>query len=153
MESEWNSAVKRKGAEIAYALTNRTIDAIFENAHSSKQDLNGVIGGGQIGLNYQFTPNWVLGFEFDFQGSDERKSSTVSDPFGGTQCIALVTPPNAPPICTASVPVSGTATTTYDAKIDWFGTARGRLGFLVTDQLLLYATGGLAPTARSNFRV
>ena len=31
-----------------------------------------------------------------------------------------------------------------DAKIDWFGTARGRLGFLVTDQLLLNATGGLA---------
>ena len=40
--------------------------------------------------------------------------------------------------------MTGTVTTTYDARIDWFGTARGRIGFLVTDQLLLYATGGLA---------
>ena len=32
----------------------------------------------------------------------------------------------------------------YTAEIDWFGTVRARLGYLVTDQLLLYATGGLA---------
>jgi outer membrane immunogenic protein len=29
-------------------------------------------------------------------------------------------------------------------SIDWFGTVRGRVGFLVTPQWLLYATGGLA---------
>jgi outer membrane immunogenic protein len=34
--------------------------------------------------------------------------------------------------------------TSYEAKIDWFGTVRGRLGWLVNDQLLIYATGGLA---------
>src|SRR5262249_34862023 len=32
----------------------------------------------------------------------------------------------------------------YEAKIEWFGTVRGRLGYLVNDQVLLYATGGLA---------
>jgi outer membrane immunogenic protein len=32
----------------------------------------------------------------------------------------------------------------YTAEIDWFGTVRARLGYLVSDQLLLYATGGLA---------
>src|SRR6185312_14587303 len=29
-------------------------------------------------------------------------------------------------------------------SIDWFGTVRGRVGFLVTPQWLLYGTGGLA---------
>jgi outer membrane immunogenic protein len=29
-------------------------------------------------------------------------------------------------------------------KLDWFGTARGRVGFLPTDRVLLHATGGLA---------
>jgi outer membrane immunogenic protein len=35
-------------------------------------------------------------------------------------------------------------TTSYQAKIDWFGTVRARLGWLVNDQLLIYGTGGLA---------
>jgi outer membrane immunogenic protein len=34
--------------------------------------------------------------------------------------------------------------TGYEAKIDWFGTVRGRLGLLVGDQFLVYGTGGLA---------
>ena len=29
-------------------------------------------------------------------------------------------------------------------KLDWFGTVRGRLGFLATPTFLLYGTGGLA---------
>ena len=41
-------------------------------------------------------------------------------------------------------PFFGAASTSYEAKIDWFGTVRGRLGFLVGDQLLIYGTGGLA---------
>jgi len=34
--------------------------------------------------------------------------------------------------------------TSYEAKIEWFGTVRGRLGFLINNQVLVYATGGLA---------
>jgi outer membrane immunogenic protein len=109
-------------------------------ADSSSQRLNGVIGGGQIGLNYQFNPKWVLGLEFDIQGSGERDSRTVIDPFSATVCIIAL----AGPICGLTGVGTGTATTGYDAKIDWFGTARGRLGYLINDQILLYATGGLA---------
>ena len=29
---------------------------------------NGFIGGGQIGYNYQWSPNFVVGLEADFQG-------------------------------------------------------------------------------------
>src|SRR5262249_34357307 len=108
-------------------------------AVSSSQRLNGLIGGGQVGLNYQFAPQWVLGFEFDIQGSGERSSNTVLDPFSAPICVASG---GAPPVCGTFLTATGTATTSYDARIDWFGTARGRVGYLVTDQVLLYATGG-----------
>ncbi len=46
--------------------------------------------------------------------------------------------------CTSTAPFTGTALTSYEAKIGSFGTVRGRVGLLVTDQLLIYGTGGLA---------
>jgi outer membrane immunogenic protein len=105
---------------------------------SDSQRLQGVIGGGQVGLNYQFSPQWVLGFEFDFQGSGERSSATFAGQFSGIACVG------GGATCTTFFPAVGTVTTNQDAKIDWFGTARGRLGYLITDQVLLYATGGVA---------
>ena len=37
------------------------------------------------------------------------------------------------------------AITQYDAKIDWFGTVRGRIGYLFGDgTVMTYVTGGLA---------
>jgi opacity protein-like surface antigen len=39
----------------------------------------GFIGGGQIGYNYQFAPNWVVGVEGDFQGASQSDSSCVLD--------------------------------------------------------------------------
>ncbi len=35
-------------------------------------------------------------------------------------------------------------TTSLESSIQWFGTLRGRAGYVVHDNLLLYATGGLA---------
>ncbi|MGN6776978.1 outer membrane protein [Rhizobium sp.] len=40
-----------------------------------KLEGSGFLGGGQIGYNYQFDPNWVVGLEADFQGAD------ISDSF------------------------------------------------------------------------
>ena len=86
----------------------------------------GFIGGGQIGYNWQLT-GWLLGIEADFQGvSNNNNFDTVQ-----TQVIAN----NGFPIVTT---VDGSR------QIDWFGTVRGRLGWLATPTLLLYGTGGLA---------
>lgn len=39
----------------------------------------------------------------------------------------------------------GIATTSFgEQKLDWLSTTRGRVGYLLTDNLLLYGTGGLA---------
>ena len=40
-----------------------------------------------------------------------------------------------------TVPATATAATLTD-KLEWFGTIRGRVGFTVTPNVLLYATGG-----------
>jgi outer membrane immunogenic protein len=82
---------------------------------------DGVIGGGQLGYNWQLDPNWLIGVETDIQASGEKASATRFDTVDGE-----------------GVP------TNYQAKIEWFGTVRGRLGYVFDRRILLYATGGLA---------
>ena len=95
--------------------------ALFTN--TSRNDVNGVIGGGQVGYNWQ-TSNWLFGLEADIQGSGEKGSSTIV-------CLAC-----------GSGPSDLMANLTQ--KLNWFGTFRGRAGVLATPTVLLYATGGLA---------
>jgi outer membrane immunogenic protein len=115
--------------------------APFAFTDSNTARLKGVIGGGQLGYNYQFSPNWVLGFEADIQGSGERGSGVFTDPFSFLFCSTFS---SSGCIGGTLFPINGTELTSYRAKIDWFGTVRGRLGVLLADQVLLYATGGLA---------
>ncbi len=89
----------------------------------------GFIGGGQIGYNWQFAPQWVGGLEADIQAlSNGNSSATVT-----TTSVVPVVPPE-----------TFVSTSMATRKVDWLGTARARLGFLVTPSLLTYGTGGLA---------
>jgi outer membrane immunogenic protein len=83
----------------------------------------GGLGGIQLGDNWQFTDRLVAGVETDFDWSDVKGdgSAPTTIAFGATP-----------------------ATFNASQKIEWFGTLRARLGYLPTDNLLLYATGGLA---------
>jgi outer membrane immunogenic protein len=93
---------------------------------ADKSNLNGVVGGGQVGYNWQ-VQNWVWGLEADIQGTGEKGSRAFL--YAPSGLLALVLPP---------VPV------TLTQQIDWFGTVRGRAGVLVSPKVLLYVTGGLA---------
>ena len=79
-------------------------------------DVEGWLAGGQIGHNWR-SQRWIYGLEADFQwtGQDGDISGC-----GGLRC----------------------ATLSYD--LDWFGTVRGRLGYLLEPRALVYVTGGLA---------
>jgi outer membrane immunogenic protein len=110
-------------------------------ADSATQRLQGVIGGGQIGYNYQVNPRWVVGFETDIQ-SGQRANNTFTSPFSGSLCGFSLTPTTC--LAGATVPFNGVATSSVEAKLEWFGTFRGRVGVLLNDGLLLYGTGGLA---------
>jgi outer membrane immunogenic protein len=94
------------GANFGYGWANAS-------AASFSGTLDGVIGGGQIGYNWQ-TGNFVLGVEGDFQGSDQGRSDTGL--VGGTSY-------------------------TVDQSIQWTATLRGRLGYTYA-AWLFYVTGG-----------
>lgn len=83
---------------------------------------DGFTGGGQIGYNYQFAPNWVVGVEADINAL----SHTASNSGAG------LTP-------------GGTTVTAFGNSMEseWIATFRGRLGYAF-DRSLIYATGGLA---------
>ncbi len=90
-------------------------------------DLNGVLGGGQAGYNYQFNPWLVVGLEADLQATDVHSQGNgygaASDALG-----------------------VHTAYVSQNKSVDWFGTVRGRIGLTMPSfpNLLVYGTGGLA---------
>jgi len=87
------------------------------NFSSTKLSPAGVLGGGQIGYKWQWMPSWVLGVETDFQGAAQKDSS-----------------------CTLECFVEGIDTR---QKLNWFGTARGIIGWATANDLW-YFTGGYA---------
>lgn len=124
------------GSATRFAVNN--FPSTFTSAGSNTTQLNGVIGGGQIGYNFRLNRNWVVGIETDIQASAQRGTRSFENAFSTPFCItAEVT-------CISTQPLTGTAQTSYEAKIGWFGTLRPRVGYLLTDDLLIYGTGGLA---------
>jgi outer membrane immunogenic protein len=91
-------------------------------------NLNGAFGGGQIGYNYQVSPRFVVGVEADAQGTAVQ---------GSEGRYRLLTVPNLPRYSIATQMQA-------DRNLDYLATVRGRLGFAVTPDALLYVTGGLA---------
>jgi outer membrane immunogenic protein len=113
------------------AITNGAGTLVFSSV--DRTDLNGIVGGGQIGYNWQMQ-NWLFGFEADIQGTDEKGTH-------GYLCPQSTCLPN---IVGAAVVLGPAVTEALSQKIDWFGTVRGRIGVLAAPKVLLYATGGLA---------
>jgi outer membrane immunogenic protein len=81
---------------------------------------HGFLGGGQIGWNYQFS-QIVAGLEGDFDYVDAN-SSFYGGPIPGTSIVSF----------------------SQEARDRWLSTVRGRLGYLIAPQVLIYGTGGLA---------
>jgi outer membrane immunogenic protein len=80
-------------------------------------DPKGVIGGGQIGYNWQAMGSpWVFGVEVDGQGTGQDQSATVIVP--------------------------GVGAVTATDSLPWFMTFRGRVGYAFAPMFMIYATGG-----------
>src|SRR5208283_841457 len=93
---------------------------------STETNGGGIIGGGQIGYNYQLD-RIVLGLETDLQGSNVRSSASVVGL--GQQSLTAV---------------SAATTIEHDKNVEWLGTVRARVGALPWPSILVYATGGFA---------
>jgi outer membrane immunogenic protein len=84
-----------------------------------------VVAGGQVGFNWQFAPNFLLGLEADLTGTALDRNGRAApvpspNPFRARDSFAQAS-----------------------QHIDWLGSVRGRGGF-IGERLLLYATGGIA---------
>jgi outer membrane immunogenic protein len=96
---------------------------------NDKTDGRDFSGGLQIGYNYQFPSRLVAGVETDFDGGGAKFTSSSQ---------SLGTVPG------AASPISSNSLATWSTRLNYLGTLRGRLGYLPTSQLLVFATGGLA---------
>ncbi|WP_395451103.1 outer membrane protein [Aminobacter sp. UC22_36] len=85
---------------------------------SQPMDIGGLTAGVTIGYNYQFHPNWVAGVEADFSWSGiDGREADIGGSWGCDDACST--------------------------EIEWYGTARVRLGYAI-DRLLVFGTGGLA---------
>jgi outer membrane immunogenic protein len=111
--------------------TTGTISGVAfpEEFFSSSGSGSGIVGGGQLGYNYEFAPRWVTGIEADIDAAHITGSETHCS----TTALGMTTS------CAAT-----------SGKIDDFGTVRGRLGYAFFNNFLLYGTGGFAWAHDSN---
>jgi outer membrane immunogenic protein len=89
---------------------------------SGNNNYSGILGGGQIGANYEFPNNWVIGFEADVDGSGLSGSTTN---------------------CATNAVIGTVGCSSVNTKINDFGTVRARLGY-AANNVLFYGTGGWA---------
>lgn len=92
----------------------------------------GFIGGAQFGYNYQLSSNFLIGFEADFQGTTQQGKGTslgsivASYDAGYSEMTPFNTIMN------------------HNKSLPWLGTARARVGYILTPSVLIYGTAGLA---------
>jgi outer membrane immunogenic protein len=86
----------------------------------------GFLGGGQVGYNYQLMQKFVIGAEADIQGMAGNQGAANFTGFSSAGGVNYTT------IGKAS------------SNLQYIGTVRGRVGYLVMPTLLAYGTAGFA---------
>ena len=107
---------------------------------NSGNGFGGVLGGAQVGYNYQFKNivsgvGAVVGAEADFQGTNMVGGAAP-------KAAGLVNIPANYAPATGYQTVIGYQNA--QKAVPWFGTVRGRLGMTIWPSLLVYGTGGFA---------
>ena len=116
---DWTGIYVGVNAGLGVGRDLTTINAPPTNfTEISYQSPFGALGGVQAGYNWQ-AGHWVFGVEADIQGADLHDNYT---------CVSSCLP---------------IRSITFDQRIDWFGTARARLGY-ASGPVLTYVTGGFA---------
>ena len=109
------------GGNVGGAWESGTITDDFTGA-SFSNTRSGFIGGGQIGYNWQVSPNWVLGVEWMFDGTSIRSD---------TATVTLPTPL-----------LGGPTTFSASSNVDWVTTIGARFGYAVNNWLWYGKAGG-----------
>ena len=118
-------------------LCGSIVDPALSSALSSnnRNTQNGFLGGAQFGYNYPVLDNIIVGVEADIQGSN------VSGSTSGRGVGASSFSDNSPPV-TGSMGGVVLGSQSIVSGVNYLGTVRGRVGYLITQSLLGYATAG-----------
>jgi outer membrane immunogenic protein len=114
------------GAQVGYGwgytdFTDPSGSNFAPGGQTVRDQTRGGLAGGQIGCNYQFAGNWVVGIEGDYTWANIN--GTVNDPFFGGK--------------------NGAGPSTLTSKTDALASATGRIGYAF-DRTLVYVKGGAA---------
>jgi outer membrane immunogenic protein len=120
----------RTGVAVVPGTAPIAMDAFASNTQS------GFIGGGQVGYNYQYGSNILLGVEADIQGTGIRGTARGGGAAAGVGPSVTQAVPGLSSLAVGQTGIQG--------GVDWLGTVRGRIGYLWTPTLLVYGTGGFA---------
>ncbi len=101
--------------------------ALLPGSFSNNQD--GFLAGLTLGYNQKMGAAFVAGIETDIAWTDIDGRRSGSNTASTGQPVG-----NQP----------NTASATVSQEMNWFGTVRARAGWLASQQMLLYVTGGLA---------
>src|SRR4051812_6693012 len=107
--------------------TDTTLDVSEADTPLHAPKLKGALIGGHAGYNWQWGQRSVVGFEIDYSVASLKRTQTANAHIDET--------PLDPEVF---------ETRTLKSKLDGLASARARVGFLVSPELLLYGTGGLA---------
>jgi outer membrane immunogenic protein len=139
VKDSWDTDCIQQSGNDGFACGGANHNAIgqFPGAPDSSASFNtsGFRGGVYLGAMFQVNPSWVVGIEGDYAFSDE--SSSVGGLVG---CVTLACRGISPKA--ASRFTTALDSTSISNKDDFGLRLRG--GFLVTPDILVYGTGGLA---------
>jgi len=105
------------GANFGFAFNTERATAPLGTAST---DPSGVLGGGQLGYDFQFAPSWLAGTEAEFDGTTARSTTSV-----------------------VGVGVQMETALSIASDHNWYGTLNGRFGY-VAGPWLTFAKGGAA---------
>ena len=115
----WTSCYVGGNVGVGWDSTN-VVDENDPSIQIAKLSSTAIMGGGQVGCDYQIAPQWVIGIQglWDATGLSASYTGTSRD-----EPLELAT-------------LSG--------KVPWVATFTGRVGYLAAPDFMIYAKGGLA---------
>jgi outer membrane immunogenic protein len=134
----WDPNYQFGGQGLLPNLESTGTNLFFLPNNNQSGSNGGVIGGLQLGYNFQFNPSIVVGVETDFQGSSLSGQGPSNYAFYPSPFVN----PNNGALNGQLIPVA--AINGGNLALDYIGTVRGRAGWLFTPTLLVYGTAGFA---------
>jgi outer membrane immunogenic protein len=111
------------GGHVGGAFSEDRTTSMFGN--STTFSSSGVVGGGQVGCDYQFAPAWVVGVEGRAAGTSLKSGH---------------------PATLVNLATGATLPAQFNTRNDFLASATARLGYSGADSWLFYVRGGAAWT-------